>query len=191
MEMRRKDLAVTEKEQIDAIIQSCDCVRLAFADGTHPYIVPLSFGYHRENGVSKFYFHSAAAGRKVELCRKLGYAGFELDTNRQLKPDEKPCDFSVAYQSVVGEGTITELKTPEEKTAGDVYKRQGHYRPEHGGREAGTSEEIVVVRAEFCPSCRLRLLDLGTGESGDDDCPVFRGQWSDCSGGSIFPGMQL
>lgn len=60
-----------------------------------------------------------------------------------------------------------------------------------GGREAGTSEEIVVVRAEFCPSCRLRLLDLGTGESGDDDCPVFRGQWSDCSGGSIFPGMQL
>ena len=102
MEMRRKDLAVTEKEQIDAIIQSCDCVRLAFADGTHPYIVPLSFGYHRENGVSKFYFHSAAAGRKVELCRKLGYAGFELDTNRQLKPDEKPCDFSVAYQSVVG-----------------------------------------------------------------------------------------
>lgn len=78
MEMRRKDLAVTEKEQIDAIIQSCDCVRLAFADGTHPYIVPLSFGYHREDGVSKFYFHSAAAGRKVELCRKLGYAGFEL-----------------------------------------------------------------------------------------------------------------
>ena len=62
MEMRRKDLAVTEKEQIDAIIQSCDCVRLAFADGTHPYIVPLSFGYHREDGVSKFYFHSAAEG---------------------------------------------------------------------------------------------------------------------------------
>ena len=43
MEMRRKDLAVTEKEQIDAIIQSCDCVRLAFADGTHPYIVPPEF----------------------------------------------------------------------------------------------------------------------------------------------------
>ena len=28
MEMRRKDLAVTEKEQIDAIIQSCDCCLL-------------------------------------------------------------------------------------------------------------------------------------------------------------------
>lgn len=75
MEMRRKDLAVTEKEQIDAIIQSCDCVRLAFADGTHPYIVPLSFGYHRENGVSKFYFHSAAAGLEGGAMPEAGLCG--------------------------------------------------------------------------------------------------------------------
>lgn len=152
MEMRRKDLAVTEKEQIDAIIQSCDCVRLAFADGTHPYIVPLSFGYHREDGVSKFYFHSAAAGQKVELCRKLGYAGFELDTNRQLKPDEKPCDFSVAYQSVVGEGTITELKTPEEKTAG-LQVIMKHY----SDRTDWTFPEAVLNRT--CVFC-LTVVEL-------------------------------
>ena len=48
MEMRRKDLAVTAPAEIDAIIRGCDCIRLAFADGTHPYIVPLSFGYVRE-----------------------------------------------------------------------------------------------------------------------------------------------
>ncbi len=36
MEMRRKDLAVTDPAKIDAIIQGCDCIRLAFADGTHP-----------------------------------------------------------------------------------------------------------------------------------------------------------
>ena len=51
MEMRRKDLAVTEPEKIDAIISSCDCIRLAFADGTHPYIVPLSFGFVHQAGV--------------------------------------------------------------------------------------------------------------------------------------------
>lgn len=118
MEMRRKDLAVTEAEAIDKIITSCDCFRLAFADGTHPYIVPLSFGYTREGNVQKFYFHSAATGRKVDLCRKLGYTGFELDTAHQLKPDEKPCDFSFAYQSVIGEGEIHELTTLKEKAAG-------------------------------------------------------------------------
>ena len=116
MEMRRKELAVTEPEKIDAIITSCDCFRLAFADGTHPYIVPLSFGYERQGTVQRFYFHSAGAGRKVTLCRTLGYAGFELDNNRRLKPQDTACGYSMAYQSVVGEGTLRELTDSGEKT---------------------------------------------------------------------------
>ena len=115
MEMRRKDLAVTTAEALDEIIQCCDCFRLAFADGTHPYIVPLSFGYTRQGEQRTFYFHSAAVGRKVDLCRRLGYAGFELDTQRVVKPNERACDFSVAYQSIVGEGIIAELTNPAEK----------------------------------------------------------------------------
>lgn len=118
MEMRRKDLAVTEPEKIDKIINRCDCFRLAFADGKYPYIVPLNFGFVHRDGVRKFYFHSAAAGRKVDLCRSLGCAGFELDTNRAVNPNEKACDFSMAYQCVIGVGDITELTTPEEKAEG-------------------------------------------------------------------------
>lgn len=91
-------------------------------------------------------------GWKVELCRKLGYAGFELDTNRQLKPDEKPCDFSVAYQSVVGEGTITELKTPEEKTAG-LQVIMKHY----SDRTDWTFPEAVLNRT--CVFC-LTVVEL-------------------------------
>lgn len=118
MEMRRKDLAVTASEEIDAIIDRCDCIRLAFADGTHPYIVPLNFGFVHQGGVRKFYFHSAAAGRKVDLCRRLGYAGFEMDVDRHVVPNGKACDFSMAYQCVLGEGTIAELTAPAEKAAG-------------------------------------------------------------------------
>ena len=119
MEMRRKDLAVTDPAKIDAIIQGCDCIRLAFADGTHPYIVPLSFGYVREGDTAKFYFHGAANGRKVDLSRKLAYAGFELDRNRTLKTDPKACDFSFAYESVVG--------------------RREHHRADHAGGESRRS----------------------------------------------------
>ena len=101
MEMRRKDLAVTEKEQIDAIIQSCDCVRLAFADGTHPYIVPLSFGYHREDGVSKLYFHSEAAVSYTHLMtgcffswtRKMSIRG---KRKRFRQSAASPCAFGAA-----------------------------------------------------------------------------------------------
>lgn len=117
MEMRRKDLAITDSAAIDAIIQGCDCCRLAFADGTHPYIVPLSFGYTHENGVRSFYFHGAAAGRKVDLMRKLGYAGFELDSDSRINPNEKACDFSVRYQSVIGEGDVSEVTELSEKAA--------------------------------------------------------------------------
>lgn len=146
MEMRRKDLAVTAPAELDAIIRGCDCIRLAFADGTHPYIVPLSFGYVREGEEAKFYFHSAAAGRKVDLCRRLAYAGFELDRNHTLKPNEKACDFSFAYESVVGEGTITELTTPEEKAAGlQVIMAQ------YTGRPDWTFPEGVLARTcVFC-----------------------------------------
>ena len=115
MEMRRKDLAVTDSARIDEIILSCDCLRLAFADGTHPYIIPLSFGYERKGDTQCFYFHGAAAGRKVELCRRLGYAGFELDRYRTVNPNEKACNFSMRYQSIVGEGVITELTAAKEK----------------------------------------------------------------------------
>ncbi|MGI6748132.1 MAG: pyridoxamine 5'-phosphate oxidase family protein [Anaerovoracaceae bacterium] len=118
MEMRRKDLAVTDPARIDEIIQGCDCWRLAFADGTHPYIIPLNFGYERKEGKQYFYFHGAAVGRKVDLSRRLGYAGFELDRYRTVNPSDTACDFSMRYQSVVGEGEITELIDEKEKTEG-------------------------------------------------------------------------
>lgn len=115
--MRRKELEITNPAEIDAIIGACDCFRVAFADGTRPYILPLSFGYCREGGAPVFYFHGAAQGRKVDLVRKLGYLGFELDTDRQVHENEKACDFSVGYRSIIGEGEVTELTDLAEKKA--------------------------------------------------------------------------
>ena len=146
MQMRRKDLAVTEPERIDAIINRCDCVRLAFADGTHPYIIPLSFGFVHAGGVRKLYFHSASQGRKVDLCRKLGYAGFEFDTDARINPNEKACDFSVRYQSVVGEGTVTELTGIPEKTAA-LQTLMAHY---SGRSDWAMPEEVVRRTCVFC-----------------------------------------
>jgi nitroimidazol reductase NimA-like FMN-containing flavoprotein (pyridoxamine 5'-phosphate oxidase superfamily) len=115
MEMRRKDLAVTDPARIDDIILSCNCCRLAFADGGHPYIVPLSFGYERREDTQIFYFHGASVGRKVDLIRRLGYAGFELDRDGAINPSDKACDFSVRYQSIIGEGELSELTDAQEK----------------------------------------------------------------------------
>ena len=108
--------------------------------------MPLSFGYVREGDTAKFYFHGAANGRKVDLSRKLAYAGFELDRNRTLKTDPKACDFSFAYESVVGEGSITELTTREEKAAG-LAVIMAHY---SGRTDLDFPEGVLDRTCVFC-----------------------------------------
>ena len=123
--MRRKDLAVTESSRIDAMIAQCPCIHLAFADANKPYVVPLNFGYRREDGVGVIYFHSAAEGRKVELARKVKYAAFVMEHDLALHTNEKACDFSMKYESIMGEGPIEELLTLDAKSdALSVIMRQ-------------------------------------------------------------------
>ena len=102
MEMRRKDLAVTQPEAMDQIICACDCIRIALTDGDYPYIIPMNFGYQRVDGQAVFYLHSAEEGHKVSLFRKEQRCGFELDTHRQLKIGATACAFSMAYESIAG-----------------------------------------------------------------------------------------
>ncbi len=119
--MRRKDLEITETAAIEEIIKKAPCCRLGFADGKRPYIVPLSFGFRREDGADVFYFHSGKEGRKVDLIRSLGYAAFQLDHDLHINESEKACDFSVRYGSVFGEGEIRELTDPAEKIEGLLH----------------------------------------------------------------------
>lgn len=116
--MRRKDREITERNRIEAIISACECCRLGFCDDGEVYIVPLSFGYECENGVDRFYFHSAKEGRKIDLIRLNPRVGFELDTNYKLNEAETACGYSARFQSVIGTGTLRFLTEPEEKRMG-------------------------------------------------------------------------
>lgn len=158
MEMRRKDLAVIDPARIDEIILSCNCCRLAFADGTHPYIVPLSFGYERKDDTQIFYFHGAAVGRKVDLMRSLAYAGFELDRDGTINSNEKACDFSVRYQSIIGEGEISEVTDTKEK-AQPLQVIMKHY----SSRDDWEFPEAVLAK-----TCVFRLVvkELSAREHG-------------------------
>ena len=105
--MRRTDREITAPEKIDTIIAECHCCRLAFCDRGIPYIVPLSFGFARENGHRVFYFHSAREGRKIDLIRNGGAVGFELDTHYKLNEGAEACQYSARFQSVIGTGSVT------------------------------------------------------------------------------------
>lgn len=113
--MRRKDREVTDEGRIDAIIQNCDCARLGLSDGGAAYIVPLNFAYGRIAGAPTFYFHCAHEGRKLTLLAQNPRVGFELDTGHALHAGERGCDFSFAFQSVIGTGTVAMVTDLAEK----------------------------------------------------------------------------
>ena len=59
--MRRKDREITDRAEIEAILNEAMVCRIGLADGGEPYVVPLCFGY--EDG--SVYIHSAPEASKT------------------------------------------------------------------------------------------------------------------------------
>lgn len=116
--MRRQDREIRDPEKIREIIASSSCIRLGFCDRGRVYIVPLSFGFVPRGGGYTFYFHSAKEGRKIDLIRQNPEVGFEMDTGYGLNEAETACGYSARFQSVIGNGRVSMVETPEEKKEG-------------------------------------------------------------------------
>lgn len=115
--MRRRDREITDKILIEEFIAKEQILRIAFYDEGDIYIVPVNYGYlHDEKYV--FYFHGAKAGRKYELAKKKPTVGFEIDGNYKLLESETACNFSVAFQSVIGTGNLSLVEDTTEKMIG-------------------------------------------------------------------------
>ena len=114
--MRRQDRKISGKEEICGIISGCRVLRLAMADQGRPYIVPLSFGWSMDGtGRLTLFFHSARAGRKIDILAANPEICFELDLTLGLKPADKACDFGLGYASIIGEGRAEQLTAEEDR----------------------------------------------------------------------------
>lgn len=124
--MRRNDRQVTDPAELEEIIRRCDVCRLAFADGGVPYVVPLNFGYEwRENRLT-LYFHCAKAGRKIDMLRRNPLVCFEMDCGHVLQEGDAACDYSMAFESVIGTGNVAFVENAEEKK-GALNRIMGKY----------------------------------------------------------------
>lgn len=156
--MRRNERAVMDPQKIRDIILSCDCCRLGFSDAGSVYVVPLCFGYAEQGDKKVFYFHSAAKGRKIDLAVKTGYAGFELDTNHKINPADSACEYSLCFQSVVGEGSVSIVADIEEKKAA-LHLIMAHYAPEKSWEFTDSmAGAVAIIKLEVKEmSCKERL----------------------------------
>ena len=48
--MRRKDREVSDQEEIQKIFDDCKVCRIGIVDEDGPYIVPMNYGYVKEEG---------------------------------------------------------------------------------------------------------------------------------------------
>ena len=112
--MRRKDKEVTDINKIEGIIKNAVRCCIGLVDNDEPYIVPVCFGYER----NVLYFHSALEGRKVDLIKKNNRVCFEIDTDLAVVRNEKGCNWSMKYRSVVGTGRAHILESDSDKAHG-------------------------------------------------------------------------
>ncbi len=116
--MRRKDREVTDQAAIAEIINACSCARVGFVDDGQVYIVPMNFGHAKEDGRDVFYFHSGKEGRKIDLLKKCGNVGFEMDTDYAIREAAQACGYTAYYKSIIGQGEMEILTDIEEKKHG-------------------------------------------------------------------------
>lgn len=112
--MRRKDRAMNEQETL-AFLKECKVCRVAMHTQDEVYLVPLNFGYHRENDQLTLFFHSATAGKKLEILKENGRVCFEMDGGHQLIEAEVSCRYGYSFSSIIGHGEASFIMDVNEK----------------------------------------------------------------------------
>jgi uncharacterized protein len=112
--MRRKEKEITNLSEIDAILQSALICRIGIFNNKYPYVVPVNFGYLN----NEIFIHSANTGLKLELIKLNPNVCFEIDCNVEVIKNEKACNWTTIYKSIIGFGKANIVGKYEEKIIG-------------------------------------------------------------------------
>lgn len=115
--MRRSEREITDLQEIERILAGGTVCRVAFSVDNQPYIVPLSYGYDSQERA--LYLHTAECGKKIDCIARNPRVCFEVEGNIQLSEGGRcGCRWTVAYESVVGYGRISEIHGADAKENG-------------------------------------------------------------------------
>ena len=110
--MRLSKHEVTDIAKLREILEVCKTVRIACVDDQGLFIVPMSFGFELDDETRRLslWLHSAGEGRKAAAWKSAGDAGcpvaIEMDIEDGVISGEHACDYSFAYRSIMGTGTL-------------------------------------------------------------------------------------
>ncbi len=113
--MTKRELQITDENQIRAILDTAKVLHLGLCVDNEPYVVPMNYGYTMEDGRLVLYLHSAVRGKKLDMIRRNPNVFFEMDCDRVPFEGKLPCQYGLAYSSVMGRGTARIIEDVEEK----------------------------------------------------------------------------
>ena len=113
--MTKRERQIFDPAQIKAILDTAKVLHLGLAVDNMPYVVPMNYGYSMEDGKLTIYLHSAVRGKKLDMIRANPNVFFEMDCDRIPFEGEMPCQYGLAYSSIMGRGVATIVEDVEEK----------------------------------------------------------------------------
>lgn len=145
--MRRTDREITDWKEMVAVMGKCTVCHLGFFDRDYPYVVPVNFGFVVDGEQIALYLHGAYTGKKMALLRENDHVAFCLVCGDQLKRGKHACAFSMAYESVCGNGRLELVEQDEEKRTGlcAIMRQIGEERDDFDHRMV---ERTAVLRLQ-------------------------------------------
>ena len=113
--MTKRERQITDLNQIKAILDTAKVLNLGLAVNNMPYVVPMNYGYVMDGEKLTIYLHSAVRGKKLDMIRENPNVFFSLDCDRVPFEGIMPCQYGLAYSSVMGQGTAAVVEDVEEK----------------------------------------------------------------------------
>ena len=114
----RRELEVTDRNEIVRILDTCKIVHVAMVDDGMPYLVPLNYGYTFEEDQLVLYMHGSLKGRKIDVMRKNPNVFFEMNCEVTPFDGKVACQYGTSYSSIMGAGTVEILDDVEAKKEG-------------------------------------------------------------------------
>ena len=113
--MTKRERQITDEAQIMDILDKGKVLHLGLAVDNEPYVVPMNYGYTHEDGKLVIYLHSAVRGKKLDMIRANPKVFIEIDCDMVPFESELPCQYGLAYSSVMGKGIARIVDDVEEK----------------------------------------------------------------------------
>lgn len=113
--MRKRELEVTDLEEMKRILEESKVVHIGLSDGEQPYVLPMNYGYTLEDGKLVLYVHGARQGYKYEIIAKNPKVAFSMECDEGLFEGKVACQYGMTYASIFGKGRAEIVEDVQEK----------------------------------------------------------------------------